>query len=88
MCQDISYLIIRQLEIKNLGIAFLSLVTLAKVICSAISFVDDNDLVVDGKQVLRKIQSILNIYIILYMATGGKMQEEKTKFYYWQWVRS
>ena len=49
MCRDISYLIIRQLEIKNLGICFISLITLFKVLCLSISFVDNTDLATDSE---------------------------------------
>jgi len=31
---------------------------------------------------------MLNIYNRLHTATGGKIQEEKTKFFYWIWVWS
>ena len=56
MCHDISCLIIRQLELQNLGITFLSIFTLLTVICSPISFVDDTDLIADGEKALQNIQ--------------------------------
>ena len=78
---DISCLIICQLEVEKLGIIFLSLITLLIVLCSSISFVDDTDLAADREQVLQQIQQMLNKYNSLHAATGGKIQEEKTKFY-------
>ena len=48
MCRDISYLIIKQLEVKNLGVCFLSLVILVSILCASVSFVDDIDLAAQG----------------------------------------
>ena len=38
-----------QLELKNLGICFLLIITLVKVLCVSILFVDGTDLAVDGE---------------------------------------
>lgn len=83
ICHNILCLIIRQLELQNLGITFLSIFIMLIVICSSISFVDDTDLVADGEKAIQNIQQMLNTYNRLHTATGGKIQEEKTKFFYW-----
>ena len=86
MCRDISCLIIKQLEIQNLGILFLSVITYASILCSSISFVDDTDLVADGINATPKMQQMLNLYNKLHTATGGKIQEQKSSFFSWIWV--
>ena len=86
MCRDISCLIIKQLEIQNLGILFLSVITYASILCSSISFVDDTDLVADGTNATPKIQQMLNLYNKLHTAIGGKIQEQKSSFFSWIWV--
>ena len=50
----------------------------------SVSFVDDTDLIIEGKNAESKIQEIINIYESLYAATGGKIEGEKTKFYAWK----
>ena len=86
ICRDISCLIIKQLEVQNLGICFLSLVTAVSILCSSISFVDDADLVVDRDNATEEMQLMLNLYDTLHTATGGKIQEEKSKYFSWIWV--
>ena len=53
MCRDISCLIIKQLEMQNLGAYFLSLVTLASIVCASVLFVDDTDLSAQGRNVVK-----------------------------------
>ena len=73
MYWDISCLIIKQLEISKLRICFHSLATRIKVLRAAVSFVDDNNLAVDGQNAVNNIQVILNQFNSLHTATGGKM---------------
>ena len=42
---------------------------------------DDTDLVVDGDNTPEEMQLILNLYNTLHTATGGKIQEEKSKYF-------
>jgi len=86
MCRDISCLIIKQLEKKNLGIEFLSKTTQVNTLVAAVSFVDNNDLAVDGDNSKVRMQKIVDLYDTLYKAIGGFSQEEKSKFYSWKWV--
>ena len=88
MCRDISCLIIRQLEVENLGICFLSLVTLITVLCASVSLVDDADLAADGENSVSQMQMMLKLCNKLHSATGGKTQVEKTKFFAWTWTWS
>ena len=62
ICRDISCLIIRQLEIKNLGIYFITLIMLFKVLYSSISFVDGTDLAVDRENAVNNMQEMLDQY--------------------------
>ena len=49
-------------------------------------FVDDIDLVTDSIDAESKIQIILSIYNELYLATGGYIEEKKSKFFSWKWT--
>ena len=81
MCKDISCLIVRQLEVQNLGVRFLSLVTLMTVLCASASFVDDTDMVDQGENVICDMQNMLNTHNKYHKATGGQIQESKTSFF-------
>ena len=81
ICRDISCLIIKQLEVQNLGISFLSLVTAISILCSSVSFVDDTDLAVDDDNTPEEMQLMLNLYNTLHTAIGRKIQEEKSKYF-------
>ena len=85
MCRDISCIIIKQLEIQNLGIWFISLLTGLRLLCASISFVDDTDLVADGSNAMHKMQVMLETYNKLHTATRGKIQEQKSTFFSWKW---
>jgi len=86
MYRDISCLIIKQLEKKNLEIEFLSKTTQVNTLVAAVLFVDDNDLAVDGDNSKVRMQKMVDLHDTLYKATGGFSQEEKSKFYSWKWV--
>jgi len=81
MCRDISCIIIRQLEVQNLGVCFLSLVTLMTVLCASVSFVDDTDLAAQGEHIVCDMQNMLNTYNKYHKATGGQIQESKSSFF-------
>jgi len=84
ICQDISCLIIKEIEKKNLGIIFRSNVSNEMEQCISVSFVNDNDLVIDRENAEEKIQEIIDIYETLHIVTGGKIEGKKTKYYAWQ----
>ena len=52
-----------------------------------ILFVDNTDLVTDRINAERKMQFIINKYIRLYEAIGGKVSNEKTIYCSWKWKR-
>jgi len=58
---------------------------LERVLIAAIAFVDDKDLVIDGNEAESKMQRMLKIYDDLYKAKGGHIEEDKSKFFAWQW---
>ena len=56
---------------------------------AAVSYVDDNDLVTDGVNVEEKMNKGVNIFNSLHEATGGLVEEKKSKLFAYQWkVRS
>jgi len=52
--------------------------------CAAVGFVDDNDLIENGEKVNEDMQIMLNKYNDVHAATGGHIEEEKTKCYAWK----
>ena len=53
------------------------------------SYVDDNDLVSDGEIIVDKMNKGVRIFHSLHEATGGCVEETKSKVYAYQWkVRS
>lgn len=50
-----------------------------------IAYVDDADFYSNGKNCIEKIIEIIELYVMLYEATGAKIQEEKVKFYCWRY---
>ena len=51
-------------------------------------FVDDADLASNGKSkeiMTKNMQEMLNLYDLLYGATGGVIESEKSKYYTWKW---
>ena len=51
----------------------------------SVAFVDDNDMVADGEDVEEDMKTILDDYNNLHSATGGYIEEQKSKFYTYQW---
>ena len=50
----------------------------------SVIFVDNNDIVTDGDEVEEKMKIITTDYNDLYTATGGYVEEEKSKYYTYQ----
>ena len=48
---------------------------------AAIAFVDDTNFYINGRNYRNKIQRMLDIYIALYEATGGAIQQDKSYMY-------
>ena len=86
VCRDSSCLIIRSIERKNLGMQFESKVYGEIILKVSVAFVDDNDMVADGEEVEEDMKVILNDYNDLHSATGGHIEEQKSKYYAYQWV--
>ena len=85
LCRDTSCLIIKEIEKQQLGMNINSNVTNETVQKAAVSYVDDNDYVTDGEDAKRKMNQILKICDDLHTATGGNLQEEKSKFFAYKW---
>ena len=86
VCRDLSCLIIKNIEQRGVGMKIKSRVcndTMQKV---AVAFVDDNDMISDGDEAQGKMNFIVTEYNDLHMATGGYMEEEKSKYYAYQWI--
>ena len=67
-------MIIKVLENEKLGIKYKSKLTQMEMIISAIAFVDDTDLVAEGKEIEKKIVEMLQTYADLHRATGGLIE--------------
>ena len=50
----------------------------------AAMFVDDAHLVAQGKDATNNVEEMLKTYEILHSATGGRVQEEKSKCFVWR----
>jgi hypothetical protein len=85
ICRDISYLIIRELKKRMLGVKFKSVISNEIEQCVAVSFVDDNDLAIDSENVEVIMQEIIDLYEMLHAAIGGEIEGSKTKYFAWQW---
>ena len=55
------------------------------VLIVAIVFVDDTDLVAEGIDTESMMQLMLKTYDNLHAATGGHIEQDKSKFYAWRW---
>jgi len=85
VCRDTSCLIIRQLEKQQFGVKMHSRMNNMNELISAVAFVDDTDLVVEGVEVEKMMNEMLATYERLYAATGGAIEFGKSKYYAWQW---
>ena len=72
--------ITKQLELQNLGITFLSLITCISILCSSMSFVDDTDLVVDRIDATCDMQLMLHLCNKLHTATGANSRTKVKLF--------
>ena len=79
--RDSSCLIIRSIERKKLGMKFESQVNRDIILKVSVAFVDNNDIVADGEDVEEDMKTILDDYNDLHLATGGYIEEQKSKFY-------
>jgi len=85
LCRDTSCMIIKVLEKNEMGVKYVSKLSRDEIIISAIAFVDDTDLVIDGDDLQERMQRMLQQYNDLYTATGGLIEQNKSMFFAWQW---
>jgi len=78
-------MITKVLENEKLGMKFKSKMSQLEMLMSAIAFVDDVDLVADGKEVEKKMIEMLQTYDDLHTATGGLIEQSKSKYFAWKW---
>ena len=85
VCQDISYMIMEQIENKKLRMHFALRITLKSDQIAVALFADDTDIITEGKDVKMKMQEILKIHKNLYLVTGGHIEEKKCKYFTWRY---
>ena len=85
VCYDQSCLVFKKLEQLKKGIEIILSITLKRIRRTVIAYVDDADFYSNGKNCIKKIIEIIELYVMLYEATGAKIQEEKVKFYCWRY---
>ena len=85
ICRDTSCLMIRDLERRKFGIQMKSKVTSKQVLISAIAFVDDTDLLVEGDDGENTMNQMLGKHDELNAATGGYIEFDEIKYCAWQW---
>ena len=84
-CRDVSCLIFKHIEQKDLGVSIES--EAREEVCKrvVIAFVDDSDFMSSGKDSERKMNQIMRLHVDLHEATGGKVQLEKVMVYGFKW---
>ena len=85
MCYDTSYLIIKPIENKGIGLTIQALISGKRKRKTAVALVDDTDFIASRVDAEVNMQQILDEYNDYYMATGEYIQYKKTKYYLWQW---
>ena len=84
MCQNKSCLIIKKSEEAKLGMIIEAPISNKKEQELAVTFMDNTDFIASGEECENKMQSILDQYSAMYIATGGYIEDRKTYFYSWQ----
>ena len=79
--RDTSYLIIREIEKKRLGMFIESNVIKTVIQRVSVAFVDDANLVTDRDDTERKMGEIAVLYNNLHVAMGGFSEKEKSKYF-------
>ena len=78
---DASYLIIRELKKRGLGIKFELRVVLGITFISAIAFADNTDLVIEEINIESMMKLMLKTYDELQIKIGRFIEENKSKFF-------
>jgi len=86
VCRDTSCLIMKSIENEQLGMEFVSGLTNEMIQIVAVMFVDDADMITEGVEAKMKMMRILKMYDDLHSVTGGKIEENKCKFFTWVYV--
>ena len=87
--RDTSCLILKSIEDKQFGMNFASKATTEREQVAAVAHADDNDLVTDGECAEENMNSGFKIFNDMNEATGGCVEEKKSKFFACKWkVRS
>ena len=76
-----SYRVIKHLEKQDLRINIKLLITKQLIQWLATAFIDDTSFYSSGNDFMEKIQQIVNQYTILYEATGGLIEYDKSYSY-------
>ena len=83
MCQDVSCLIICQIEKQMIGIFFADKMSSKILQCVAFAFANDINLMTKGTESFKLIQKILDKWNRLCKGTGSYTQESKTTYFTW-----
>ena len=83
--RDQSCLVFKQIKRLKKGIELILPITLKRIRQSVIAYLDYTDFFSNSQVCIAKIQEIIDMYVKLYEATSAKIQEEKVKFYCWQY---
>lgn len=83
VCRDISCLTMRVIEKENLGMKLKSDIASIEEFSTAVLFVDDDDMITEGREAEQKMQRILEICNELHAATGGHIQNKKCECFAW-----
>ena len=81
VCRDTSYLMLKVLENKKLGITFKPREGDEDIHEVAVMFADDADVFSDGDEAIANVITMLSVHDRMCSATGGIIQEEKSKCY-------
>ena len=85
VCRDTSCLIFKYLENMRRGVVLKTPMSNKYVFRMIIAFVDDTDFYTSGEKSEDEMQRIIKQHVDLCEATGGRMQEDKSQMFAWQW---
>ena len=80
-CRDVSCLIVKDIENKNLGMIIKDRINFHKEIRTSLAFVDDTDFYANGKRSENIMNQISDKYTEAHETIGGKIEEGKTRIF-------
>ena len=83
--RDGSCIVIKEVQNNNEDATITLPITKASINEMAVAFVDDTDFFANGEDLTQAMTKILEEYKVLFEATGGKIQFQRTFCFAWQW---